>query len=187
MKYVFPIVSFLSIVISTLHADMIRTPGDMAMVHERSLASFAGSFTPPGVVYVQDKGVVTFPNFHGQNFPQPFIDGLAPTNEFGVTVYPVHVVVDPISGDTLFYNITNQIIDAIVPVDFSPDWIARLKYGDDPQLLSPLDPLCEVDKVVSRWTFVVSNNIPAYLSAKKPRCILPPPRHPAAVGETTDW
>ncbi|MCL1909859.1 MAG: hypothetical protein FWG05_02880 [Kiritimatiellaeota bacterium] len=157
-----------------LRADIVKSPEDMALAHEKRLASMCGMLTPPEITCVHDNGVIALPTWYNSDFPQPFVDGLASTNKFGITVWPVSVVVDALTGDTLFLNANNQLIHTVAATDFSPDWIARLKYGDNP----PLDPLLAVDKVESRWTFVDQYYMAAYLAAKNAASyppVTPPP------------
>ena len=141
---------------------------EMALVHEQDLAKGLGMLMPDTNRYVVHRGLVPLPAVTNANtFTAYFLNGLTPAEDFGFTVWPVSAVVSVTNGHTYFYNADGLPVESVFcGGSYSPDWIARLWFGDGAPLPDPLDPVWLPSKVESRWTFVAPGDMVAYAAAR---------------------
>lgn len=83
--------------------------------------------TPPGVSLFQPMFPSVVP-FDAANYADSFLDGLLGEDKYSVAVYPLTLILDPKTRETLIYNVEDQLIASI------PDsWGPRIKYeNSDP-------------------------------------------------------
>ena len=113
-------------------AQQPQSPFDMAMRLERDLAYGIGFFMPDtNRTFAINHGAMALPSPDNAGFPQAFLDGLAPSVEYGVATYPVTLRVDDDTGVTVFYNADDMPFWNLAPAGgYSSDWILQLRCGD---------------------------------------------------------
>ena len=144
-----------------------QTPSDMALLLERELARFSGLAIPvTNHVFAHYMGVLPFPETASANgFPEAFIHGLAPVEEFEIETYPVTVRVDDATGDTVFYNAQGiPFWEESANDTYEPDWVLKL-FGKGPHSIL-MQELLRPSHVKAQWVFVSQENISAYHTAR---------------------
>jgi len=104
---------------------------------------FFDRITPPGVSLLQPMFPSVAP-FDAANFSDVFLDGLLGEDENSVVIYPLSLLLDPKTGETLIYNAEGKLIASVPPL-----WGPRIEpEGSDPSrvtLLLELLPLEDVE------------------------------------------
>ncbi|MCL2104225.1 MAG: hypothetical protein FWH21_04120, partial [Kiritimatiellaeota bacterium] len=148
-----------------------QMPREMALVLERDLAQGLGILFPdPDQPVVCHKGILPLPPPGSTNFLPGFISGLAGVSEYGVTVYPVTLRVDDVTGGTVFLNAADVPFWSEAPGGaYAPDWIFSLHCaGLDPDAPATLRlaALLAPSHVAARWTFVARGDLPAHRAGR---------------------
>ncbi len=130
-------------------------PADLAEDLAALIAEGKGVLMPDlAAPHVENRGVMELDD----DFPSSFLVGLVPATEYGVTVYPVAICIDDITGNAVFYNASETpfyTVPRVAPVN----WFA---------LLHPLlatNPWYAESRVIAQWTLVPSESLDAYLAA----------------------
>ncbi len=130
-------------------------PADLAEDLAALVAEGKGILMPDlAVPHVENRGVMEL----GGDFPAPFLSGLVPAEEHGVTVYPVSIRIDDATGNAIFFNAAETPFYT-VPRVAPANWFA---------LLHPLlatNPWFDESRVVAQWTLVPPESLDAYLAA----------------------
>ena len=140
-----------------------QTPFEMAMALERDLASGIGLLMPdPNTPYARYHGALPLPPPDDAGFPQGFLNGLVSAERFGITIYPVALRADDITGVTSFYNANANGFWQETPAGtYHADWLLQLHSDVPPQTQALLCP----SHVETHWVFIEEQDIPAYYEA----------------------
>lgn len=77
--------------------------------------------TPPGLSWVQPMFPSVAP-FDSKYFDESFLDGLLGEDKNSVAVYPLSLVLDPKTRETLVFNVEGEIVASAPSVGASKDW-----------------------------------------------------------------
>jgi len=83
---------------------------------------FFNRITPQGVDLYQPMFPSLVP-FDTVAFAEDFLDGLLGEDENSVAIYPLSIVLDPVTRDTLIYNAEDELIASVPATDDSPSYL----------------------------------------------------------------